>query len=97
MAMYDWNGNGRKDASDDFIEYQIYKDTTNGNNQVSHSSGNGMSTFGAILSVVGGLILQSMLYVVLGIDVENVPVLVIIILWVVFLIIVAIVVEKIGL
>lgn len=27
MAMYDWNKNGIKDFGDDYIEYQIYKDT----------------------------------------------------------------------
>lgn len=29
MAMYDWNGNGnRSDMTDNFIEYQVYKDCT---------------------------------------------------------------------
>lgn len=26
MAMHDWNGDGKKDFGDDYIEYQIYKD-----------------------------------------------------------------------
>lgn len=26
MAMHDWNGDGKKDFSDDFMEYGIYKD-----------------------------------------------------------------------
>lgn len=26
MAMHDWNGDGKNDFSDDFMEYQIYKD-----------------------------------------------------------------------
>ena len=26
MAFFDWNGDGKKDWQDDFIEYQIYKD-----------------------------------------------------------------------
>lgn len=56
-----------------------------------------MSTFGAIVSVIAGLFLQSALYVTLGIDVDDVPVLVIIILWVVFSAIAAVVVDKIGL
>lgn len=30
MAMYDWNGDGKKNA-DNFIEYQVYKDCTNKN------------------------------------------------------------------
>ena len=61
------------------------------------SRGNGMSTFGAIVSVIVGLLLQSALYVTLGIDVDDVPVFVIIILWVVFSAIAAVVVDKIGL
>ena len=40
MAMYDWNGNGnRNDMTDNFIEYQIYKDCTS-NNSTPRSSTN---------------------------------------------------------
>ncbi len=56
-----------------------------------------MSTFGAIVCVIGGLILQAILYTALNIEVDNVPILVILILWVVFSGIVAVVVDKIGL
>jgi len=28
MAFYDWNKYGKKDWQDDFIEYNIYKDST---------------------------------------------------------------------
>lgn len=99
MAMYDWNHNGKKDMVDNFIEYQIYKDVTGQNDEPSYtpSRGNGMSTFGAIVSVIAGLFLQSALYVLLGIDVDDVPVLVIIILWIVFSAMAAVVVDKIGL
>ena len=99
MAMYDWNHNGKKDMADNFIEYQIYKDVTGQKDEPSYtpSRGNGMSTFGAIVSVIAGIFLQAALYVALGIDVDDVPVLVIIILWVVFSAIVAVVVDKIGL
>ncbi|MBE5937145.1 MAG: hypothetical protein E7265_03845 [Lachnospiraceae bacterium] len=99
MAMYDWNHNGKNDMADNFIEYQIYKDVTGQKGESSYmpSRGNGMSTFGAIISVIAGLFLQAALYVALGIDVENVPVLVIIILWVIFSTIAAVVVDKIGL
>lgn len=99
MAMYDWNHNGKKDMADNFIEYQIYKDVTGQKNESSYtpSRGNGMSTFGAIICVIAGLFIQSALYVSLGIDVDDVPVLVIIILWVVFSSITAVLVDKIGL
>ena len=65
MAFYDWNGNGKKDFADDFIEYHIYKESTSNNKHVSHSSGNGISNFGAILSVIGGLVLQAIFYMIL--------------------------------
>ena len=99
MVMYDWNHNGKNDMTDNFIEYQIYKDVTGQKDEPSYkpSRGNGMSTFGAIVSVIAGLFLQSALYVTLGIDVDDVPVLVIIIMWVAFSTIAAVVVDKIGL
>lgn len=99
MAMRDWNHDGKKDMVDNYIEYQMYKKMTEQKEESSYtpSRGNGMSNFGAIISVIAGLILQALLYVALGIDVENVPVLVIVILWIVFSAIAAVVVEKIGL
>lgn len=99
MAMYDWNHNGKKDMGDNFIEYQIYKDVTGEKKESSYTPGtsNGMSTFGAVVSIIAGLFIQCALYVTLGIDVENVPVLVIIILWVVISVIVAVIVDIIGL
>ena len=40
MAFYDWNHNGKKDVQDDFIEYNIYKKSTeNNNNNYSSNSG----------------------------------------------------------
>ena len=99
MATHDWNNDGKNDMIDNYIEYQIYKDVTGQNDEPSYtpSRGNGMSTFGAIISVIAGLVLQAVLYTVLGIDVDDVPVLVIIILWVVFSAIAAVAVDKIGL
>ena len=99
MATHDWNHDGKNDMMDNYIEYQIYKDVTGQNDKPSYtpSRDNGMSTFGAIISVIAGLVLQAALYTGLGIDVDNVPVLVIIILWVVFSTIAAFVVDKIGL
>ena len=99
MATHDWNNDGKNDMIDNYIEYQIYKDVTGQNDEPSYttSRGNGMSTFGTIISVIAGLVLQAALYTGLGIDVDNLPVLVIIILWVVFSAIAAFVVDKIGL
>ena len=52
MATHDWNHDGRNDMIDNYIEYQIYKDVTGQNDEPSYttSRGNGMSTFGAIIS-----------------------------------------------
>lgn len=99
MALYDWNHDGKKDWQDNIIEYQIYKESTGQSDESSYTprSGNGMSTFGAIISVIAGLFLQAALYTMLGIDVDDVPVLVIIILWAVFSTLAALAVEKIGL
>ena len=99
MATHDWNHDGRNDMMDNYMEYQIYKDVTGQNDEPSYtpSKGHGMSTFGAIISVIAGLVLQAALYTGLGIEVDDVPVFVIIILWVVFSAIAAVVVDKIGL
>ena len=51
MSMYDWNGNGKKDCGDDFIEYQIYKDTTK-NYQPAPHSGGGVSNIGAFVGTI---------------------------------------------
>lgn len=98
MAFFDWNGNGKHDMQDSFMEYQIYRDSqdTPTRTSGSHQEG-GISTFGAILSVIFGLVLQVLLYMVLGIDVENVPVLVLLTLWVVLLALTSVACEKIGL
>ncbi|MCM1524176.1 MAG: hypothetical protein NC120_06925 [Ruminococcus sp.] len=33
MAFFDWNHDGKKDFADDFIEYQIYQDVMNDNDE----------------------------------------------------------------
>lgn len=37
MAFFDWNGDGKKDFTDDFIEYNIYKNTMNHSNNYRKS------------------------------------------------------------
>ena len=51
MAIYDWNKDGKKDMVDDFIEYQIYKDSMKQNtgNISSGSSGSGTWLIGFII------------------------------------------------
>ena len=81
MSFYDWDNDGDKDFVDDFIEYQIYQDCTDFNNNTSYNGG-GISTIGAIIATVGGLFLSAAILALLGCG-ENTPVLFIIILWII--------------
>ena len=46
MAFYDWNGDGKKDLMDDFIEYNIYKRSTeNSNNGIKSGSDPSFKSF----------------------------------------------------
>ncbi len=55
MALTDWNGDGRNDLTDDYIEYQIYKDVTSSG---GHSSGPvRRSSFGLLKFVLAIIIL----------------------------------------
>ena len=83
MAMHDWNHDGKKDWQDNYIEYQIYKNAT-GKRESSYTPSNGISTFVAILSTIGGLFLGALIVALFaGDNVENVPVIITIILWIV--------------
>ncbi len=79
--MTDWNNNGKKDSADNFIEYQIYKQSTSNNNYTPRSGG-GISTFDAILATIGGLFMAAAIIALLG-GGEDTPVLITIILWIV--------------
>lgn len=102
MAFFDWNHDGKKDAVDDFIEYNIYEDCTEDteeSNKTSYtpSNGGGISNFGVVLSIIAGLVGQVIIYMALGIEVEDVPVIVMIILWVIITTVAGFIAEKIGL
>ncbi len=54
MAFYDWNNDGKKDWQDDFIEYNIYKESMEkkeSKNTYRSNNGN-ISTFGALAITV---------------------------------------------
>lgn len=52
MAMYDWNGNGKKnDMADTFTEYQVYKDCTGNNSRPRRSTDSSGSSFWIVLIV----------------------------------------------
>lgn len=81
MALYDWNGDGKKDFKDEFIEYQVYEqsaDNSYGNNHMSRNGG-GISTFGAIVATVGGLFLAAAIVALFG-GGEDTPVFITIVL-----------------
>ena len=98
MAMYDWNHNGKNDPVDDYLEYQIYHNCKSDNDRPHHTQiSGGISTFGAVFSMICGIVLQAFIYTVFGIDVKDVPVVILLILWVFLSALAAVVVEKIGL
>ena len=97
MAMYDWNGNGtNNDMGDNFIDYEIREAMTGGEKHPPCSSKRGISTFGTVISVAAGLVLQAAIYVAMDIDVEKVPVIVIVILWIVISVAAGVVLDKLG-
>ena len=49
MAFYDWNHNGKKDIQDDWLEYNIYQESTK--NSGGTSSG-GSAGSGSCLGIV---------------------------------------------
>lgn len=52
MAFYDWNSDGKKDFTDDFIEYNIYKGSTeSGNNGRRPGSGPTFKSFWGVFLV----------------------------------------------
>ena len=81
MAFHVWNHDGKKNFTDDFIEYQINKKSTSNSNYTPHTGG-GISTFGAIVATIGGLFLAAAIVALLG-GGEDTPVLITIILWIV--------------
>ena len=80
MAFYDWNGDSKKDFSDDYIGYQIYKKSTSNDSYVPRGRTR-ISTFGAIVATVGGLFLAASIIALFG-GGENTPVLLTVILWI---------------
>ena len=39
MAFYDWNHDGKKDFADDYLEYNIYKESTKNSGSTASSGG----------------------------------------------------------
>lgn len=98
MALYDWNHNGKKDIEDDFIEYEIYKNSTNKNNSKYTKKQNGkeISTFGAILSIILGLVFTAVIFTLFHVNIDNVPTFVIWLIWMINSFILSIIATIIG-
>lgn len=50
MAVYDWNKNGKKDVQDDYLEYNIYKNSSSGGG--GDNSGCGCGLILAVLFIL---------------------------------------------
>lgn len=61
MAFYDWNRDGKKDFVDDYIEYNIYKESTKDNNSSNYSNNNYSNNSGC--GVWGWI---SIIFIILG-------------------------------
>lgn len=59
MAFNDWNKDGKKDVQDNFIEYNIYKQSTQNNRNKNYNSGGGMSSFGAGCATVASIFIAA--------------------------------------
>ena len=59
MAFFDWNKDGKKDVQDDFIEYNIYKQSTQNNSNNNYNSGGGMSNFCAGCATVASIFIAA--------------------------------------
>ena len=59
MAFYDWNKDGKKDVQDDFIEYNIYKQSTQNNSNNNYNSGGRMSNIGAGCATVASIFIAA--------------------------------------
>ena len=59
MAFFDWNKDGKKEVQDDFIEYNIYKQSTQNNSNNNYNSGGGMSNFGAGCATVASIFIAA--------------------------------------
>lgn len=59
MAIYDWNHNGKKDIQDDYLEYNIYKKSTEDNGgYTTDNSGCGFFFWLVAILILLGLLSQ---------------------------------------
>ena len=90
MTMYDWNGNGHSDRMDDYMEYNIVN-SESATNSFAQGSGSGLGGFHTIFS---GLFIESFIFTLLDVDVSDVPMFLILVLWIVFSVLFVAIVTK---
>ena len=96
MAMKDWNGDGKINGMDHYIEGEIFKDSS-GTKGSSHRWREGnLSCFGFIISVDIGFVLEAIIFILLGIDVNDVPTIILLVVLLACIYPVASVLKKIG-
>lgn len=104
MAMMDWNDDGKNDIWDDFLEYEIcrdgererqYLETMHESREEGTNGGGGNALF-AVLVAFSGIIIQALFYTICGIDVDNVPGLIVVFLWIFIDVIVLVVLSSRG-
>ncbi|MCD8232742.1 MAG: hypothetical protein LUD14_13250 [Clostridiales bacterium] len=80
--MDDWNGDGRNDWNDGYFFHENFMKSGSGGK--SSGGGGGGSNIIIILCVFSGILWQALIYMAFDIDVDNVPVIVMLLLWFVF-------------
>lgn len=68
MAFYDWNKDGKKDITDHFIEYNIYKQSIQNNDNNNYRRGGGISNFGALCGTIITLVVSALISGALGLE-----------------------------
>lgn len=59
MVFYDWNRDGKKDMVDDYLEYNIYKESTKDNDSSNYSGGSSGGCSSIFLIVLIALFIES--------------------------------------
>ena len=98
MALHDWNKEGKKAFKDDFFAYSIYNNITkdSNNNYPKAPIKKGISTFGAILSTILGLVLIAVVFTIFDVNIDNVPTFLIIIFWIINSSVLSVICEILG-
>ncbi len=101
MAGNNWKWDNKDDDLDDYLEYHyIFEENEKQNNtgtqrKIGKGKPGKTSNGAALFYTFSGLIEQAFLYTILGVDVEKIPAILIVVLWIVLSVITANIVGKI--